>query len=76
MIGQCSDRFRCGFALIARRADPTFIPESEHNVVIGAKNTRCALLQCVAGFSADFARLLYRNQPPPGHAQGFHESGL
>jgi hypothetical protein len=29
----------------------------------------------VAGFSADFARLPYRNQPPPGHAQGFHESG-
>ena len=30
----------------------------------------------VAGYSADFAPLLYRNQPPPGHALGFHESGL
>jgi hypothetical protein len=30
----------------------------------------------LAGYRADFAGLLYRNQPPLGHAQGFHESGL
>jgi hypothetical protein len=100
MIEQRSDRFRGGFALFTRRADPTFVPKSKHNVVNRCKEhamrapsiclperracsgegDRCMaedpnLERRVAGFSADFARLPYRNQPPPGHAQGFHESG-